>query len=287
MPQYAYEAIGKSKKVYRGVAEADRPEDVVTILRETGLYAYSVRVKKPVYLFPLQTSRKVRISDLSRLTRQFATLISSGVTVPQSLAILANQSTNAVLAKALKKITADVTAGASLADAFGKFPEIFDDLFVSMLRAGELGGNLTDILSRLSVHLEKEMKLRSNIKSAVNYPRFVGSFALVMFIVMMVFLVPSFKDFTSSATEIPAVTQFIYDLSDSMRGFWYVWLLVLSAMALAVVMFFRSRIGHELWERRKLRMPLVGSLISKTVISRFVRTLATLLRGGIPIVRAL
>ena len=197
MPQYSYEAIGNQNKVVRGIAEAERPEDVVTLLRETGLYAYSVRPHKPVTLFRISKRRSVRTADLVVLTRQFATLLDAGIPVTESLSILARQTSNNSISTALTRITSEVRGGSSLADAFSKHPGIFDNLFVSMLQAGEMGGNLIQTMSRLSEHLEKEKKLRDNIKSAANYPKVVGAFAAVMFVVMMVFMVPSFKGFAT------------------------------------------------------------------------------------------
>jgi type IV pilus assembly protein PilC len=287
MPQYSYEAIGNQNKVVRGIAEAERPEDVVTLLRETGLYAYSVRPHKPVTLFRISKRRSVRTADLVVLTRQFATLLDAGIPVTESLSILARQTSNNSISTALTRITSEVRGGSSLADAFSKHPGIFDNLFVSMLQAGEMGGNLIQTMSRLSEHLEKEKKLRDNIKSAANYPKVVGAFAAVMFVVMMVFMVPSFKGFATEGTEIPAITLFIYSVSDSMRDWWYIWIAAIFLIVFLAMAFFQSRVGNEMWEKRKLRLPLFGSLLSKTVISRFVRTLSTLLRGGVPIVRAL
>ena len=287
MPQYSYEAVGSQNKVVRGVAEAERPEDVVSILRETGLYTYSIRPHKPVSFFRIRKRRIVRIADLVVLTRQFATLLDSGIPVTQSLSILARQSSNVALSKALARITTEVRGGSSLAASFGKYTDIFDELFVSMLQAGEMGGNLIQTMTRLSDHLEKEKKLKDNIKSAANYPKVVGAFAVVMFVVMMVFMVPSFKRFASEGSKIPTITLLIYQISDSMRGQWYIWLLAIFLVVVLSTAFFNSRTGNEIWEKRKLRLPLIGSLVSKTVISRFVRTLATLLRGGVPIVAAL
>jgi type IV pilus assembly protein PilC len=287
MPQFSYEAVTKQNEIRRGVLDMDSAEDVAALLRETGLYAYSIKAKRNRMFFGLKKRRAVKQADLAQLSKQFATLINAGITVPASLSILARQSSNAVLSKALKNIAADVSGGVSLADAFAKYPDVFDDLYVAMLRAGEVGGTLESILNRLSVHLEKEKKLRDNIRTAVNYPKVVGIFAAVMFFAMMVFLVPVFKQFTASNPDIPGVTLFIFSVSDSMRCQWYLWIASICAIVAVVTAFMRSRAGYEFWERFKLRMPFFGSLISKTVISRFVRTLATLIRGGIPIARAL
>ena len=204
----------------------------------------------------------------------------------ESLSILARQTSNNSISTALTRITSEVRAAHRLRMRSVSI-RIFDNLFVSMLQAGEMGGNLIQTMSRLSEHLEKEKKLRDNIKSAANYPKVVGAFAAVMFVVMMVFMVPSFKGFATEGTEIPAITLFIYSVSDSMRDWWYIWIAAIFLIVFLAMAFFQSRVGNEMWEKRKLRLPLFGSLLSKTVISRFVRTLSTLLRGGVPIVRAL
>lgn len=287
MPQFAYDAVNKQGKLHRGVLDVETQDEVITILRETGLYAVRIKPKKKEILVSLSKSRSVSLGDLAQLSRQFTTLITSGITVPQALAILSRQSSNAALSKALKSISNDVVGGTGLADAFSKYPHIFDNLYIAMLRAGEVGGLLDTTLNRLSQHLEKEKKLRESVKSAVSYPKVVGIFAIIMFVGMMVVLVPTFQKFTSANTNIPAITQFIYTVSDSMRTKWYFWILSILLLVALTYAFVRSSIGQNFWERIKLRLPFVGTLITKTVITRFVRTLSTLIRGGVPIVKAL
>lgn len=287
MPQFTYEAVDKKNVIHKGQISAENREDAIAVLRETNLYVFTIGRVQESNAFKFRSIKKVKLADLAVMSRQFSTLITSGITVPDTLTILSKQSTNKDLGMALFKIAESVRGGTSLADAFGRYPHIFEPLYVSMLRAGELGGILSDTLERLAEHLEKEKRLRMNIKTATTYPKFVGIFAVVIFFAMMVFLVPTFKSFASNAENVPGLTRLIYAVSDSIRGLWFIWIAVAGGIVYGIRTFTQSKTGHEFWESIKLKLPFLGSFITKTVISRFVRTLGTLLRGGTPIVKAL
>jgi len=175
----------------------------------------------------------------------------------------------------------------SLTDAFSAYPKIFPPIYISMLRAGEIGGTLEKTLLRLSEQLQKEKQIKDNIKSATSYPKMIGIFTVVVFTAMLVFMVPTFQGFIPDTVEIGGITRFIFNLSESVRTKWYIWVASIILVVSSVMAFLKSRTGHDLWEKVKLKMPIFGPIIVKSVVARFTRTLATLLEGGIPVVQAL
>ena len=200
---------------------------------------------------------------------------------------LGSQTKNRTLGRALETIAQNVEGGMNLTDAFAAYPGIFPDIFISMIRSGELGGILDDALLRLSVQLQKDKALRDSIKSATFYPRMVMGFALIMMIAMLLFLVPVFQGFIPENTPVPGVTLFIFGVSDSLKTRWYIWLLVVAAIIGGFVAFTKSKGSKIIWEKTKFKLPAFGRLLHMSVIARFSRTLATLIECGIPVVQAL
>lgn len=288
MPVFSYECITKQGELITGEISADTTAAAAERLRASGyaileLEEYKEK-NKSSFLFG---EKKVKLSEITLFSRQLAAMLSAGIPVTRALYTLSRQAENPTLKSALETISKNVEGGMSLADAFGAFPNIFSNLYVSMIRAGEVGGTLENTLLRLSEQLHKEKQVKDNIKSATSYPKMIGIFALVIFIAMLVFMVPVFQKFISGNTQIPAITQFIFNLSASIRTKWYVWISVTVAVVSFIVLFFKSRTGHDLWESVKLKLPIIGPILLKSVIARFTRTLSTLLEGGIPVVQAL
>ncbi|MEG1965692.1 MAG: type II secretion system F family protein, partial [Oscillospiraceae bacterium] len=180
-----------------------------------------------------------------------------------------------------------ITGGANLSDAFDKHSDVFPALYRAMIGAGELGGILDISLSRLSVQLQKEKQLNDNINAATSYPKMIGGFAVLMFFGMLIVLVPIFEGFIPANATIPAITALTFSLSHSLRTYWYIWISALGGITFMIIRFVKSKAGRTLWENNKMKIPLFGNIIQKSVIARFSRTLATLLQGGIPVVQAL
>jgi len=235
----------------------------------------------------LSNEKKVKLSDITLFSRQLAAMLSAGIPVTRALFTLSRQAENPTLRNALETISKNVEGGMGLADAFSAFPDIFSKLYVSMLKAGEIGGNLENTLLRLSDQLQKEKQVKDNIKSATSYPKMIGIFTVVIFVAMLVFMVPTFQGFIPESAEIPGMTQFIFNVSESVRTRWYIWIGVIGVITASIVLFFKSKTGHDLWENVKLKLPILGPIMLKSVIARFTRTLSTLLEGGIPVVQAL
>jgi type IV pilus assembly protein PilC len=288
MLAYNYECLNKQGQITKGNLAADDVPHAIQKLRGMGLSVIDLKetkVKTKSSFFSME--KKVTISDLTLFSRQLAAMIAAGIPVTRAISTLSKQQENSTLGTALDNIAKNIEGGMNLTDAFSSYPDIFSNLYISMIQAGEIGGNLENSLLRLSEQLQKEKILNDEIKSATSYPKIIGIFALVIFVAMLVFLVPVFQGAIPQNTEINAVTQLIFNTSESIRGKPLLWLGIIIAIIAAFVLFFKSKTGKTLWENNKLTMPIFGPVILKSVIARFTRTLSTLLEGGIPVVQAL
>lgn len=288
MPIYNYECMNKQGELITGEISAETTAIAAERLRASGYAVIElVEYKEKKKSSFLSNEKKVKLSDITLFSRQLAAMLSAGIPVTRALFTLSRQAENPTLRNALETISKNVEGGMGLADAFSAFPDIFSKLYVSMLKAGEIGGNLENTLLRLSDQLQKEKQVKDNIKSATSYPKMIGIFTVVIFVAMLVFMVPTFQGFIPESAEIPGMTQFIFNVSESVRTRWYIWIGVIGVITASIVLFFKSKTGHDLWENVKLKLPILGPIMLKSVIARFTRTLSTLLEGGIPVVQAL
>ena len=252
--------------------------------------AQEFKLNGEINFAPLEAAlTKVTVKDKAVFSRQFAALINAGVAIVRGLGVMAEQCSNPKLKKALSQISADVQQGMNLSEAMRKHPECFDDLYVSMVQAGEVGGVLDEVMNRLSKLLEDVARLQNQIKSALTYPVAVALFAVAIFVAMTVFLIPIFADiFKQLGVELPALTQFMLWLSDTMRS----WKILIPVVGFLVGSFFfqqyyKTPVGRVTIDRISLKMPLFGDLIEKTAVARFSRTFGALTRSGVPILTAL
>lgn len=230
----------------------------------------------------------VSVKDKAVFSRQFAALVNSGVAIVRGLGVMADQCPNIKLKKALLEISNDVQQGVNLSEAMRKHPECFDNLYVSMVQAGEVGGVLDDVLNRLSKLLEDIARIQNQIKSALAYPVVVGFIAVVIFIGMTVFLIPVFaKIFKDLGTELPPLTQFMLDISGFIQGFWWSIPIIFTALSFTYRQYYKTPIGRETIDRLSLKVPLFGDMIKKSAVARFSRTFGSLTRSGVPILTAL
>jgi type IV pilus assembly protein PilC len=231
--------------------------------------------------------KKVKLKELAVFSRQFATMVNSGLPILRALTILSDQTSNPQLAKVLTLCRTDVEQGASLSQAMQKHPKIFNDLFVSMVKSGETGGSLDDVLLRLAAVLENEVKLRGKIKSAMTYPIAVVALVVLIMSAMLLFVVPQFATiYDSLGGSLPMPTRVLLTMSDLFKKFWFI---VLGG-AFAFRFFFKrwkkTPKGREAVDAMKLRVPVFGTLFHKTALSRFASTTAMLLHSGVPILQA-
>lgn len=214
-------------------------------------------------------------------------MLSAGVPITRALSTLAKQTENGKFADAIDTVAKNVEGGTPLSDAFKAFPKIFSPLFIAMIAAGETGGIMEQSLVSLAEQMQKEKNLQKNIKSAFSYPRTVGIMAVVILIAMLYFMVPTFKKMLKDGMELNALSQFIFDASDSLIANTGTWILVGGAIVGVVLAIIKSPPAHILWENTKLTMPMFGSFMTKMVVARFCRTFATLLAGGVTAVDAM
>ena len=290
MMTFSYQARDGAGNIVNGVQDAINEDNAVTSLMSRGLMVLSLQQKAAA----ARTKNKVwtvKETDLVLFTRQLATMIDAGISLVQALTALYEQC-DAKRQKNLRSVISDVTArvqgGETFHESIAKHPRVFNRLFVSMVKAGEAGGLLSEILDRLAGFLEASARLRKKIKSAMTYPVIVISIAFLITTFLIVRVVPVFGEiFKDFGAKLPAPTQFLIDLSDFIRARWYFMILGIGAVLFGVRTFLRSTRGRQLSDRWKLKLPVFGPLIHKICMSRFARTFAQLIRSGVPILEVL
>ena len=286
---FQYKVRDKTGNIVTGTLVADSEMLVLQRLREQGFTPLEVdKAKRGLNLNINLSAKRVKLKEVAVFSRQFATMINSGLPILRALSILADQSSNESLAKALAKARMDVEQGASLSQALEKHPKIFNDLYVAMVKSGEMGGSLDDTLLRLAAMLEREVHLRGKIKSAMTYPIAVVGLVTLIMSAMLLFVVPQFeKIYSQLGGTLPLPTRLLLTISNIFKQWWYI---VLGAAVLArflIKRYKRTEKGREVVDTIKLRIPVFGSLFHKTCLSRFSSTLAMLLKSGVPILQAL
>lgn len=278
-------------KVSRQKVDAASPEQARSLLKSK--YPAVGKVKSAglnVDLSALETMlSKVKVKDKAVFSRQFSVMINAGVAIVRCLAILSEQTNSSKLKKALLEISADVQQGVSLSEAMAKHPDCFDQLYVSMVEAGEVGGVLDEVLIRLSKLLEDMARLQNQIRSAMTYPVAIGIFATAVFFGMTIFLIPIFaKIFEDFGAELPGLTKFMLFLSGVMRS----WQILIPIVAIAGTVFllrryYKTPAGRLQIDAFFLKMPLLGDLNRKSAVARFCRVFGALTRSGVPILKSL
>lgn len=289
MYTYAYQARDSHGKIIAGVQDALNEENALNSLMSRGLMVLTITQKSAASKRNKSTS--VKETDLVLFTRQLATMIDAGIPLVSAMTALyetADPRKQAGLRNVVGDITARVQGGDSFNQALMKHPQVFSRLYTSMVKAGETGGLLAEILDRLAGFLEASARLRKKIKSALTYPVAVISIAMLITTFLIVKVVPVFAEiFKDFGKPLPAPTQFLVDLSDLMRNQWYYIIggLVLAFFGLRAAL--RTKSGHELWNQWQLKLPVFGGLIHKISMSRFARTFSQLIRSGVPILETL
>jgi type IV pilus assembly protein PilC len=270
--------------------EAENQQAVLGKLRERNIQVLDVTEAKTGGLAAFKMNRvgKVKLNALVVFSRQFATMIDAGINVLKCLDILENQAKDPVLKTIIGEARRDVVGGASLTEAVQKHPRVFSKLYVSMIKAAEIGGILDQILDRLATFLEREQEITGKIKGAMVYPCVVMVFAVIMVFALMMFVLPTFKEiFADFGGKLPMITSVMFGISTFMRTFWYVVVLTPVAIVWAFKYYYTLESGRWNLDKLKLKIPVTGELVQKMAISRFSRTLGTLVNSGVPMLRAL
>ena len=289
MAEFTWEARARSGEVKKGVMEADSEDAVNTKLRQQQLSPVKVK-KKSSFVMPT-FGGGVGTKDLVTFTRLFATMIDAGLPLIQCLDILSNQQSNKNFAVVLKDIKSNVEQGATFSEALKRHPRVFDDLFTNLVHAGEVGGILDSIMSRLSVYLEKSQKLARQVRGAMVYPSVVIVIAMGVMAVMLIFVIPAFEgmfaEFGGGAQNLPALTRGLIAISKGFLTYMPFVVLTLISMVVAVTYVNRQPKGKRFFHKTFLNLPVIGNVLRKIAVSRFTRTLGTLLQSGVPILDAL
>ena len=291
MPIFEYEALNGSGKAIRGIIDAESARTARTKLKNQGVYPTEIREESAALTQrgpALRLFGRVRAKDLAQVFRQMATLMEAGIPLVSSLSALIDQSGHPYLRTTLTQIRERVREGSSLADALTAHPRIFSGLFIGLVKAGEVSGTLALTLSRWADFSEHQVALRQRIRAALTYPAFMFVIGLGVLFFLMTFVVPTVtKIFSDLGQSLPWPTLILIAVSDFLNRFWWAVVAALILLAFWLRKYLRSESGGLLWDRLKLRLPLVRDLHRRLAVSRWARTLATLLGGGLPLLQAL
>ncbi|HEY4976277.1 MAG TPA: type II secretion system F family protein [Gaiellaceae bacterium] len=290
MAGFAYSAINAQGVVSIGELQATDLEQAREQLRQRGLLAERLeRVAESAGTTSTAVGKKVTPKALQVFSRQFATLISAGVSVVAALVILEEQTEDDNLAVVIADARAKVERGLLLSEALGSYPKVFDNLFVAMVEAGEAAGVLDTVLDRVAIQIEKSERIKRRVKGAMIYPTLVLCFATLVLTGMLMFLVPIFvKMFKENGGQLPTLTQYIVSASNFFKAYWFVIFPVIGGTIWGLKRFKKSPRGREMWDALVLKVPMrIGSTVLKVSMARVSRTLATLMASGVDIIKAL
>src|SRR5438067_4329452 len=290
---YQYKVRDRQGKLLEGSLEADSTTLVANRLRQMGYIPLAIDKKddtgfqKEIKL-PFGQGKRVKLKDIAVFSRQFATMINSGLSLLRSLYILAEQTENKALSKVVDEVRQDVEKGASLSQALARHPKVFNRLYVAMVRAGETGGVLDSVLLQLADVIEKQVELRRKIKSAMTYPTVVFAVCLLIVAAMLLFIVPTFKGiYDQLGGTLPTLTRVLIGVSTIFKKFFPIFIVVGGVGIWVLKRWIKTDKGRAAWDRVKLKMPVFGKLVHKTALTRFSSTLGVLMRSGVPILEAL
>jgi type IV pilus assembly protein PilC len=289
MATYVFKAMDLAGVPAKGEVEAVSKQAVADQLKERGLIVVDIAHKYRSKEINIELFARVKPNDLAVTTRQLSTMVSSGMSILRALYVLEEQTDSKLLKETLAAVRQDVEAGLLLSAALERHPKVFSPLYTSMVRAGESGGVLEEALLRTADQLEKDASLRRQVRGAMIYPALVISFALIVMLALVAFLIPVFEGvFKQFGGHLPALTQVMVGLSHLVNNQWYVLIIGVVVSAFAFVSFKKSEWGRPHWDAFKLRIPMkIGDVVQKVAIARWSRTLASLVSAGVPIMQAL
>ena len=287
MATFAYVGRTRSGTVKKGELSAKTRDEAVDQLRKQSVVVTSLQEKSGAGGFKLSFGSGLTDKDLVVFTRQFGTMINAGLPLVQCLEILSTQSENKVLRETIGEVKTQVEAGSTFSDALRRHPKVFDDLYVNLVHAGEVGGLLDTILTRLAKYIEKAMKLKGQIKSAMVYPSTIMGVAVAVITILMLFVIPIFAkmflELSGGKIALPGPTQMVIDISNFFVAYWYVILGGIVGIIIGIKKYYATVQGRMAIDKLLLRLPVVGDLIRKASVAKFTRTLGTLLSSGVPL----
>ena len=289
MATFTFKAMDVAGVPARGEVEAVSKQAVADQLKERGLIVLEIAHKYRSKELNVELFRRVKANELAVATRQLSTMISSGMTILRALTVLEEQSDNSLLKETLASVRGDVEAGMMLSDALERHPKVFNPLFVSMVGAGETGGVLEESLMRTADQLEKDASLRRQVRGAMIYPTMVITFATIVLLALVAFLIPVFEGvFKQFGGKLPALTAVMVKFSHLVNDQWYILFLFVAITSTSFIYFKKSKWGRPRWDAFRLRVPMkIGDVVQKVAIARWSRTFASLVSAGVPIMQAI
>ncbi len=290
MPTYTWAGRSRDGKSIKGTMDAASESAVMASLRRQGIQANRVKAKSALnadinikFLKP-----KIKLKDIVVFTRQFATMIDAGLPLVQCLDILSSQQDNPTFKEVLIKVKEDVESGSTFADALKKHPKAFNELYVNLVAAGEVGGILDTILNRLAAYIEKAQALKKKVKSAMTYPATIVGIALVVIAVILIFVIPAFeKMFADFGGALPVPTQIVINLSNLIQNYFILIIVAIFVFIFAFKKIYNTEKGRATFDNWALKLPVFGILIRKVAVAKFARTMSTMISSGVPILDGL
>jgi type IV pilus assembly protein PilC len=291
MPTYVFKGRNRLNEIVVGEKVAPNRSVLETMLRREQVILTSAREKGREIALPKIGRERVKSKELALFTRQFSVMLDAGLPLVQCLEILGQQQENKAFQKVIFQTRSDVESGMTLADAMAKHPRVFEPLYSNMVAAGETGGILDIILQRLSTYLEKMVKLKGDVKSALIYPIAVVIISIVVISVIMIVVIPAFQNIFEGllgpGEKLPMLTQIVVDTSHFMANYWWLIAIVAFLIFFGLKTYYKTESGHYRIDKIVLKLPIFGVIMKKIAISRFSRTLSTLLSSGVPILESL
>ncbi|WP_017415970.1 type II secretion system F family protein [Clostridium tunisiense] len=288
MPNYKYRAMNEKGEKIEGVFTAESREEVKEMIQANNYFPLMIEEPQQGVKLDLSGLAKVKTKDISVFCRQFHTMLDAGSPINSALHILSTQHPNKKLREALSIVEDEVRKGSTLAEAMTKPKDVFPSLLISMIETGEVSGTLDSVMLRMSKHYEKENRINNKIKGAMIYPLVLATVAIGVIVFILAFVMPMFVDmFTQGGVELPTSTKILLGISSGIQS--YGWLMLLATISVVIVLrrYFKSEKGQELSSKLKLTIPVIKKLNQKIIVSRFTRTLSTVLASGIPLVQGL
>jgi MSHA biogenesis protein MshG len=293
MDTFEYKGRNKRGEIMQGSIESPNAQGVASWMLASGISPIQIQMKvsafsgQPQWMRALQGGGTVKLVDLLMFTRQMGTMVRAGVPMMQALSGIQRSTGNPALAEVIKELRTDLDKGLELSAAMAQHPKVFDDYYVSMVRVGESAGQLEEVFKRLFEQLTFDNHMNKKIKGALRYPSFVLIALAIAMSIMTIFVIPTFaKMFVSMKLELPLLTLILMGTSDFAVNYWWLVLCSIAAAIFAFKTITRTHEGRYIWDKFKLRIPLVGSILKKATLARFCRSFATASKSGVPVVQA-
>lgn len=287
MATFSYKAKSADGKLIKGKIESKNKNEAIHELSQIDLIVFEVEPLNDLLNKEIMIGRSLKQKDFVVFLRQFATLIEAGILLVDSIELLAEQTESPALKEALENIAEDIREGNALSEGMGRYPKLFPELLVQMIKTGEVSGQLQDVLDRMATYYEKQYQLRQKVSTALTYPIVVATFALLITIFLLLFIVPIFGDmYVSFGSELPLITRMVLGLSGFIRSYWWVFTFIIIGLILLFLHLKNKKSVSMYLDHLVLKIPIIGTFVQKAVLARMTQTLSSLLNSSVPILQA-